>query len=128
MPFSGLRRGLVAKCLRGGQGAHFLLKIHEGVDLTDYVREFSGPVFAASLEAKASLFGLDLTGRLGFAFGNEGAGLSGELCAVARPFRIPMPGRVESLNVATAAAVCLFERVRQLVPRAPWACLPAGSA
>ena len=102
------------KCLRGGQGAHFLLKIHEGVDLTDYVREFSGPVFAASLEAKASLFDLDLTGRLGFAFGNEGAGLSGELCAVARPFRIPMPGRVESLNVATAAAVCLFERVRQL--------------
>jgi TrmH family RNA methyltransferase len=54
---------------------------------------------------------------MGFAFGNEGAGLSQALLAEARPFSIPMPGRVESLNVATAAAVCLFERVRQLRAR-----------
>ena len=52
-------------------------------------------------------------GPAGFAFGNEGAGLSDSLRAATQPFSIPMPGRVESLNVATAAAVCLFERVRQ---------------
>lgn len=103
------------KCLRGGQGAHFLVDIHEGVDLPDYARGFTGTLHAASLGATESLYALDLRGRVGFAFGNEGAGLSAELCAVARPFRIPMPGQVESLNVATAAAVCLFERVRQLV-------------
>lgn len=102
------------KCLRGGQGAHFQVTIHEGVDLPDYARGFAGAIHAASLEATESLYALDLRGRVGFAFGNEGAGLSAELCAAARPFRIPMPGRVESLNVATAAAVCLFERVRQL--------------
>ncbi len=102
------------KCLRGGQGAHFQVAIHEGINLADYARGFAGTIHAASLGATESLYALDLRGRVGFAFGNEGAGLSAELCAAARPFRIPMPGRVESLNVATAAAVCLFERVRQL--------------
>lgn len=101
------------KCLRGGQGAHFQLAIHEQVDLPMLAQSFAGPVYAASLGATASLFDLDLRGRVGFAFGNEGAGLSQPLCAAAQPFIIPMPGRVESLNVATAAAVCLFERVRQ---------------
>jgi TrmH family RNA methyltransferase len=47
-------------------------------------------------------------------FGNEGAGISDALAsrATARA-HIPMPGRAESLNVAAAAAVCLFEAVRQ---------------
>ena len=48
------------------------------------------------------------------AFGNEGAGLSEALRSCARPFSIPMSEKVESLNVAAAAAICLFERVRQL--------------
>ncbi len=101
------------KCLRGGQGAHFQLDIHEHTDLPAFARMFDGPIYAASLGASIALFDLDLRGRVGFAFGNEGAGLSVPLCAAARPFIIPMPGKVESLNVATAAAVCLFERVRQ---------------
>lgn len=102
------------KCLRGGQGAHFLVEIHEEEDLPALAQKFGGPIHAARLGAPVSLFDLDLRGCLGFAFGNEGAGLSAELQAVTRPFSIPMPGRVESLNVATAAAVCLFERVRQV--------------
>jgi TrmH family RNA methyltransferase len=102
------------KCLRGGQGAHFQLAIHENADLPALAQSFGGPVYAASLGGTAALFDLGLRGRVGFAFGNEGAGLSPQLCAAARPFIIPMPGKVESLNVATAAAVCLFERVRQL--------------
>jgi TrmH family RNA methyltransferase len=102
------------KCLRGGQGAHFHLAIHENVNLPALARDFGAPVYAASLGGTASLFDLDLRGRVGFAFGNEGAGLSAPLCETAKPFIIPMPGKVESLNVATAAAVCLFERVRQL--------------
>lgn len=116
------------KCLRGGQGAHFLLEIHEGIDLPVFAREFRGPIHAASLGAPVSLFALDLHGPVGFAFGNEGAGLSEALRAVAQPFSIPMPGRVESLNVATAAAVCLFERVRQTAVKEPGAARQAGSA
>jgi TrmH family RNA methyltransferase len=101
------------KCLRGGQGAHFQLAIHENVDLPVLALAFGGPVYAASLGASEALFDLDLRHRVGFAFGNEGSGLSPQLCAAAQPFIIPMPGKVESLNVATAAAICLFERVRQ---------------
>ncbi|MGZ5891111.1 MAG: TrmH family RNA methyltransferase, partial [Caldimonas sp.] len=47
-------------------------------------------------------------------FGNEGSGASATLqarCALA--VRIPQPGGEESLNVAAAAAVCLYESVRR---------------
>ncbi len=101
------------KCLRGGQGAHFRLAIQERADLPEITRAFPGVIHAAVLGASASLFQLDLRGATGFAFGNEGAGLSEALRARASPFTIPMSDRVESLNVAAAAAICLFERVRQ---------------
>lgn len=101
------------KCLRGSQGAHFRLNIHESEELPEVARTFQGTVHAAVLGAPDTLYNLDLRGRVGFAFGNEGAGLSEALRKVCRPFSIPMPGGIESLNVATAAAVCLFERVRQ---------------
>jgi TrmH family RNA methyltransferase len=99
------------KALRGGQGAQFRLVIHERADLQDIAR--SRTVHAAVLGASSSLFELDLRGSVGFAFGNEGAGLSAALTTLCRPFTIPMSGRVESLNVAAAAAISLFERVRQ---------------
>jgi TrmH family RNA methyltransferase len=64
--------------------------------------------------APRSLFDLDLTGDIAFLFGNEGGGLSRDLLATAdRVVGIPMPGAAESINVAAAAAVCVFERVRQ---------------
>jgi TrmH family RNA methyltransferase len=48
-------------------------------------------------------------------FGNEGGGLSPELRSASQlEISIPMPGALESLNVAAAVAVCLFERLRQL--------------
>lgn len=111
---SGCAEAWSPKCLRGGQGGHFLLDIHEDEDLAIRAAGLPGPVFAAVLGADDGLFELDLRGPCAFALGNEGAGLSAGLRAACVPFTIPMPGRVESLNVAAAAAVCLFERVRQL--------------
>jgi len=99
------------KCLRGGQGAHFRLAIQERADLVAVARRI--PVHAAVLGARQSLFELDLRGVVGFAFGNEGAGLSEALRVCTSPLTIPMSDQVESLNVAAAAAICLFERVRQ---------------
>lgn len=101
------------KALRGGQGAQFLLRVHEQVDLAVVAGRYPGRCHAAVLDGRASLYDLDLRGPCAFAFGNEGAGLSSELRAACLPFTIPMPGAVESLNVAAAAAVCLFERMRQ---------------
>lgn len=101
------------KALRGGQGGHFRLAIHADCDLVDVARGRTGPTYAAALRRQDELYALDLTGPVAFAFGNEGAGLSAALMAASRPFSIPMADAVESLNVAAAAAVCLFERMRQ---------------
>ncbi len=101
------------KVLRAGMGGHFVLSIHESVDLLEVAAAFAGGLYAASLSATASLYDCDLRGRIAFAIGNEGAGLSDALLRGSRPFLIPMPGGVESLNAAAAAAVCLFEAVRQ---------------
>jgi TrmH family RNA methyltransferase len=60
------------------------------------------------------LFDADLRGPLMFVVGNEGAGLSPALIASATAqVAIPMPGGFDSLNAASAAAVCLFEKLRQ---------------
>lgn len=103
------------RVLRAGMGAHFMLEIHERVDLRAAAAMFDGRVIAASRGAGGSLFEADLTGPVALVFGNEGGGLSRELRAAAHAeVSIPMPGGTESLNVAAAVAVCLFERVRQL--------------
>jgi TrmH family RNA methyltransferase len=77
-------------------------------------RTFKGKVIASAPDAKKTLYQVDLTDPVALAFGNEGAGLSDPLLqACEERICIPMPGGGESLNVAAAAAVCFFERVRQ---------------
>ena len=101
------------KALRAGMGAQFALALYEHADLAVIASELKALV-ATSLAAKHSIYDLDLSGPVAFVFGNEGAGLSDELLkAATHQVKIPMPGKVESLNVAAAAAVCLFECVRQ---------------
>jgi TrmH family RNA methyltransferase len=111
---SGCVHAWSPRVLRAGMGAHFALAIHEGVDLAALIARYRGTVVAAVRDAARSLYSVDLRGEVALLFGNEGAGLSAALREAA-PLQvsIPMPGKAESLNVAAAAAVCLFERVRQ---------------
>ena len=103
------------RVLRAGMGAHFMLDLHEQCDLVALAGGFQGRLIATSRRAGKSVFDCDLTGRIALLMGNEGAGLSDALLRMAhQTVEIPMPGKVESLNVAAAAAICLFERVRQL--------------
>lgn len=102
------------RVLRAGMGAHFLLDIYDGVELRDLVGNFPGRIIATHLHAKQSIYDTDLSGTIGLVFGNEGAGLSRAVLDAAKEIvTIPMPGATESLNITAAAAVCLFERVRQ---------------
>ena len=102
------------KVLRAGMGAHFSLDIFDNVDLQALVPSLSGRLICASGGAEKTLYQADLRGPLAWVFGNEGAGVSAELSAAAtQRLRIPMPGKTESLNVAAAAAICLFEQLRQ---------------
>ena len=102
------------KVVRAGMGAHFSLSIFQDIDQREFARGFGGLVVATELRAEASLYDLDLRGPVAWIFGNEGAGLSEKVASIAaRRVRIPMPGPAESMNVAAAVAVCLFEQVRQ---------------
>lgn len=103
------------KTLRAAMGAHFLLGINERSDLAKVAGAFKGKVIATTLKSKVSLYQTSLTGPIALVFGNEGMGLSeAMLLATSEQIRIPMPGGTESLNAAAAAAICFFERVRQM--------------
>lgn len=102
------------KVLRGGMGAHFRLAIAERCDLSAYALHFDGKVVATSLTGQTDLFALDLRSSVAFILGNEGAGISPALQALAsEQVRIPMQTGMESLNVAASAAICCFETLRQ---------------
>ncbi len=106
------------KALRGGQGAQFVLPLQMGVDLPTWLAAFTGLSVALSLDslpcAENNFYQLNLSGATAFVVGNEGAGLSETVAQAAHVrTRIPMPGKVESLNAAAALAVAAFEAVRQ---------------
>lgn len=103
-----------AKVLRSAQGAHFLLDIHEGLDLERLTQRLDVPLLATALEAAVPLYEADLPAAAAWVFGNEGQGVAPALLARAdmRLF-IPHEGAVESLNVAVAAGICLFEQRRR---------------
>lgn len=102
------------KTLRAAMGAHFSLTIHEQSNLVQIAQQFHGKVIAATLQSTQHLYQTDLKGPVAFVFGNEGAGLSQELLrAVSEQVTIPMTDKTESLNVAAAAAICFFEKMRQ---------------
>lgn len=102
------------KVLRAGMGAHFHVPVLERVGLAEVLTGFAGRVLVTALDGAESLYTTDLRGDVVLALGSEGSGVSPELLqrATAR-LHIPMAPGMESLNVAAAAAVCLFERRRQ---------------
>ena len=102
------------KVLRAGQGAHFALAIHEDADLGKFMHAYRGMTAVTCLEQAVPLYAANWSGPIAWVFGAEGQGVSPGLIASARlRVRIPMPGAIESLNVAAAAAVCLFETLRR---------------
>ena len=105
------------KTLRAAQGANFLLDIFENVDLLLFLQSFKGQVFAACLDCNAHhLFGLKIkkNNAISWIFGSEGQGISEKILSLdnVQKVQIPMASEVESLNVASAAALCLFEVTR----------------
>jgi TrmH family RNA methyltransferase len=103
-----------SRVLRGGQGAHFSLAIREQVDLAAALAAGSAKSVATVAHGGRSLYDLDLTGPTYWLVGNEGSGLSAELMAAAGlRATIPLAAGTESLNVAAATAICLFEATRQ---------------
>lgn len=97
------------KVLRAGMGGHFAVGIRQVDDLAASTRASGLRLLCATMDGRP-LPKVDLTGRIGWVFGAEGAGLSaGMLALAAERVAIPMAPGTESLNVAAAAAICLYE-------------------
>lgn len=108
------------KVLRASAGQWFRLPMSVSPDLTTVVRQcqqFGAQVVATQANAQSTYWELDLQRPTLIVLGNEGAGLSAALTAMADlSVRIPLSPGVESLNVAIAAALMLYEAQRQMHP------------
>ena len=108
------------KCVRASAGSLFHLPVVAGARLEDAVvtlREAGLRIVAADSRAGRSLddpgVQAQLAGPIAWMFGNEAWGLPPELVALAdEPVAVPIYGRAESLNLAAAAAVCLYASAR----------------
>ncbi len=109
-----------SKCVRSSAGSLFHLPVVLGVSVIQAAAALRGAgltVLAADGSARQRLDDLDGAGRLGlptaWLFGNEAWGLPADLIALADDaVAVPIYGRAESLNLAAAAAVCLYASAR----------------
>ncbi len=104
------------KVMRAAMGAHFGLTIYEDVEPQEIKKLFTGKILAADARGGLDLFqspDWEAT-HTTWMFGAEGPGLSEAALSVSDTrYLIPIESDCESLNVAIAAAVCLFEQKRR---------------
>ena len=105
------------KALRASMGSLFHLPVVTNVSRGTFIRfaeEQGVKLFAAALTSTACLhFSADYRDPVALVLGQEGSGVSTEILEAAEPLYIPMVGQAESLNVSAAAAVLLYEALRQ---------------
>lgn len=106
------------KALRAGMGAQFSLDIFENVDLKEVLQQTTITSIATVLqENSVSLYKMDLDQPIAWVFGSEGQGMSESLASRTK-YNVMIPqehSTIESLNVAAAATVCLYEQYRQKI-------------
>jgi RNA methyltransferase, TrmH family len=101
-----------AKCLRASAGSIFGLPVvacPDTVDVIAALREAGLQVLATTLDGETPLPAADVARPTAWLFGSEAHGLAPDVAAAADlRVTIPMHGSAESLNVAAAAAICLY--------------------
>ncbi len=105
---------LVVKASAGVAFHAPVLRCYTAADAAADLRAAGFPLFALDGSARVDLFTADLPRRAAYVLGGETGGISDEVRpSVTGSLSIPMSGGVESLNVASAAAVLCFELVRR---------------
>lgn len=104
------------KAIRSTAGSIFNIPVvySDRDDLIRWLKEKQISLFVTDVIASETVYDLDLSRPLAFVFGNEAHGASEGIKDKADAvLSIPILGRAESLNVASSAAICLYEAVRQ---------------
>ena len=101
------------KTLRAGMGANFSLTIFEGISVDEILMKVKVPMFATSSHTDHIIYQTDLRQPLALIMGHEGQGVDERLLSQSAPIALPQPNGQESLNVAIAGALCLYEVLRQ---------------
>lgn len=105
------------KVIRSTMGSVFRMPFVYAEDLEETLKELKKAgvrLYAAHLRGAKEYDQEDYTGSTGFLIGNEARGLSDGAASLADVcVKIPMAGKVESLNAAVAASVFMFEAARQ---------------
>jgi TrmH family RNA methyltransferase len=112
----GCADAFAPKVVRSGMGAHFRQPIQSlgWEEIARLVKERSLQPFVAEAWEGRPYLEESLAGPLSLILGGEARGTGGEAASLnPKPIQIPMPGRTESLNVAAAGSILLFEVVRQ---------------
>ncbi len=106
-----------SKTVRSSAGSIFHLPIVRGTSTVEAVRQARAcgrRILAMDGQGEEDLYAVDLSGPIAFVFGNEAHGLPMDVRALAdSTVRVPHQGKAESLNLAAAATVCLFEWTRR---------------
>lgn len=104
------------KTLRSTMGSIFYIPIVEdnSLDFVKSLKKEGYKLVVSSLQGKNNFFEENLQGKVMIAVGNEGNGVSDEVYDIADiKVKIPMPGEAESLNVAVATSIMIYEKIRQ---------------
>lgn len=105
------------KTVRASMGSIFHLPVIDGLEEVDFIENAKNAGYSllvTCLDGADNLYKADLGGRIAFVMGNEANGVSsGLLTAADKKVYIPMEGRAESLNVAMAAGIVMFEALRR---------------
>ena len=105
------------KVLRSTMGSIFRVSIVRVDNLKDYIvtlKHQNFKVLAAHLAGKENYFEVDLTGNTAIVIGNEANGICDEVsCVCDKLIKIPMLGKIESLNAGVSASIILYEALRQ---------------
>jgi 23S rRNA (guanosine2251-2'-O)-methyltransferase len=106
-----------AEGMKASAGALNILPVCREKSLVDtlHFMQFSGvQVLACDEKAETSYTDVDLTVPTAFILGSEGKGISGELLRLSdKQVKIPLLGKIDSLNVSVSAGIVLFESLRQ---------------
>ena len=101
--------------IRASQGSVFSLPVAAASTSEAVAAIDAAGIVRVTLDPAATrpIWDVDLSGRVAIAVGAEAAGVSQALVRGSTPAAIPMAGAADSLNVSVAAAVALYEAVRQ---------------